>query len=425
MPRRPLARLADCLLATSFLSAALASPALAAPGDLDTSFGGDGRVTTNFTANFDGAEGVAIQADGKIVAAGTSGGKRFGLARYDTDGTLDPSFGGGDGKVSTDFTAGPDAANGVAIQADGKIVAAGIANIEGADPKFALARYNADGTLDTSFSSDGKIRTNFTAGFDAANDLGIQADGRIVAAGFAGSGNARFALARYDTDGTLDTSFGGGDGKVRTNFTAGFDAAGGMDIQANGKLVAAGFTGGPNTMFALALYNTDGTLDTSFSTDGKVTTNFTPGADGANSVAAQMDGKIVAAGLAGDADTKFALARYNADGTLDTSFSSDGKVRTNFTGDFDTANDLAIQADGKIVAAGFAGGANTTFALARYDTDGTLDTSFGGDGRVTTNFTAGFDAAFALALEADGKIVAAGLAGAADTKFALARYLVV
>jgi uncharacterized delta-60 repeat protein len=424
MPRRSLARLADCLLATSFLTAALASPALAAPGDIDTSFGGDGKVTTNFTADFDGAEGVAIQADGKILAAGTSGGKKFGLARYETDGTLDTSFGGGDGKVSTDLTAGPDAANGVAIQADGKIVAAGIANIEGADPKFALARYNADGTLDTSFSSDGIVRTNFTPGFDAANDLGIQADGKIVAAGFAGSGNARFALARYNTDGTLDTSFGG-DGKVRTNFTAGFDAAGGMDIQANGKIVAAGFTGGPNTMFALARYNTDGTLDTSFGTDGKVTTNFTPGADGANSAAVQTNGKIVAAGLAGDADTKFALARYNVDGTLDTSFSSDGKVRTNFTGDFDTANDLAIQADGKVVAAGFAGGANTTFALARYETDGTLDTSFGGDGRVTTNFTADFDAAFALALQADGKIVAAGFAEGANPRFALARYLVV
>jgi uncharacterized delta-60 repeat protein len=178
-------------------------------------------------------------------------------------------------------------------------------------------------------------------------------------------------------------------------------------------------------MFALARYNTDGTLDTSFGTDGKVTTNFTPGADGANSAAVQTNGKIVAAGLAGDADTKFALARYNVDGTLDTSFSSDGKVRTNFTGDFDTANDLAIQADGKVVAAGFAGGANTTFALARYETDGTLDTSFGGDGRVTTNFTADFDAAFALALQADGKIVAAGFAEGANPRFALARYLVV
>jgi uncharacterized delta-60 repeat protein len=169
--------------------------AFAAAGQLDPTFRGDGKVTTQITAGRDVASGVALQANGKIVAVGRAArsGGRFAMARYKPNGALDSTF-GGDGKVTTDFTTGEDGANGVAIQADGKIVAGG-----SADDRFALARYRHNGTLDSTFGGHGKVTTEFTAGADFAAGVALQADGKIVAAGGASvfTTRARFALARY------------------------------------------------------------------------------------------------------------------------------------------------------------------------------------------------------------------------------------
>ncbi len=392
-------------------------------GTLDTSFSGDGTQTTDFggVGGFDQGNGVAIQGDGKIVALGRAGGGGgdFGLARYNSDGTLDTSF-SGDGKQTTDF-GGSDEASGVALQADGKIVAVGRAEGTG-DDDFALARYNTDGSLDTGFSGDGKQTTNFGYS-EFANQVALQGDGKIVAAGFTGGaaprGSGDFALARYNTDGSLDASFSG-DGRQTTDFSPDAfdrDEATGVALQTDGKIVAVGPIGGGD--FALARYNTDASLDTSFSGDGKQTTDF-GGSDEANGVALQTDGKIVAVGAgAGD----FALARYNTDGTLDPSFSGDGKQTTNFAG-FDQASGVAIQADGKIVAVGGTGDqlSGDGFALVRYNTNGTLDTSFSGDGKQTTDF-GDFANATGVALQGDGKIVVVGTASTgSDGHFALARY---
>ena len=410
------------LLGALTVNVVLASPAVAAAGDLDTSFGGDGRVTTDF-GGFDEALGVAIQSNGKIVAAGftewfPSPLHDFALARYNRDGSLDSSF-NGDGKVTTDFGGSDDVAHGVAIQSDGKIVAGG-RGTTGDD--FALARYNRDGSLDTSFGGDGKVSTDF-GGFDGAlGGVAIQPDGKIVAAGFTAAGDD-FALARYNRDGSLDTSFDG-DGKVTTDF-GGLDVAFGVAIQPDGRIVAAGAAGGDD-FFALARYNRDGSLDTNFDGDGKVTTDF-GGFDQALEIAIQPNGSIVtagrtvASGTTGDDD--FALARYNRDGSLDTSFEGDGKVTTDF-GASDQAFGVAIQPNRKIVAAGFAG---DDFALARYNRDGSLDTSFNGDGKVTTDFGGPSDVAFGVAIQPDGGIVAAGAAPATESgqfgDFGLARYL--
>lgn len=185
-------------------------------GSLDTAFSGDGKATTNVTSGFDSAYGVAIQpVDAKIVAAGevAGSGGRFGLVRYDTDGSLDAGF-GGDGRVTTNFTSRYDAAGDVVVQGDGRIVAAGIAG--GSGSQFALARYNSDGSLDATFGGDGKVTTNFTAGSDFAFGVLVQPDGKIVAAGRAGGSGGRIAVARYETDGDLDPTFDG-DGKVLTN----------------------------------------------------------------------------------------------------------------------------------------------------------------------------------------------------------------
>jgi uncharacterized delta-60 repeat protein len=413
--------------AVAFALAALSTnTALASPGDLDITFGGVGKVTTDFTKGFDAANAVAIEADGKIVAAGVAkNGQVFALARYNSDGILDTTF-GDHGKVTTNFTAENDVAKGVAMQDDGKIVGVGQA---GNGPRFVLARYDPDGSLDPSFGGDGKVSTSFaTKGGDAASSVAIQADGKIVAAGTAHTYCTceKYAVARYNSDGRLDTSFGG-DGKVTVHFKGGGEA-GATAIGSDGKIVVVGGSVPDVDKFQVARFNADGTLDTTFGGDGKVTTNMGQGEESATGVAIQANGMVAVVGYTdlphegGETfgPAKFALARYNVRGTLDTTFGGDGKVTTRFRTDA-IPNGVAIQADRRIVAVGGVGGAGGRFAVARYDPDGTLDTSFGGDGKVTTNFTAEEDVASAVAIQSDGRIVAAGKAR--GNRFALARYL--
>jgi uncharacterized delta-60 repeat protein len=403
-----------------------------ADGSLDTTFGSGGTITTAFSGY---ADAVALQADGKIVAAGlgesTGAGQDFALARFNANGSLDTSFGSG-GEVTTDFSGHADDAYAVALQADGKIVAAGFASTpDGQSSNFALGRYNSDGSLDATFGSGGKVTTAFANVSNAANAVVLQADGKIVAAGFTsnGAGNDDFALARYTTSGSLDTSFGSG-GKVTTDFAVSQDRANAVVLQADGKIVAAGFSSSRNPSdFALARYTASGLLDTSFGNKGKVTTDFAGFGDTADAVAVQADGKIVTAGDAYSNRTSddFALARYTASGGLDTSFGSGGKVTTDSVGPTNNyAQGMAIQSDGKIVVAGFTTDYSSSyFSLARYNTDGSLDAGFGSGGEVTTDF--GFhqyDRAHAVALQTDGKIVVVGTAYSSGTgnNFALARY---
>jgi uncharacterized delta-60 repeat protein len=423
---------AALLVSVLLAGSALTTPALGADGDLDPTCDGDGKVTTDFAGDADRGTDVVVQADGKIVIAGrtrtTATNFDFALARYNPDGSLDLSF-GADGTVTTDFVGGHDEVGGVAIQADGKIVAAGVAGT-GSLPDFGVVRYNPDGSLDTSFDGDGKVITDF-GGNDAASAIAIQSDGKILAAGGSSLGNPDFALARYNADGSLDTSFGG-DGTVTTDFTGQdvHDLASGVAVQADGKIVAAGeaiTTPSGDLDFAVVRYNPDGSLDTSFDGDGKASTDFGTILDRALGVDLQSDGKIVAAGSVTTDFSRgridFALARYNPNGSLDTAFSGDGKVTTDFAGAQDEAFAVAVQTDGKVVAAGPANtGSTFDFGIARYNANGSLDSGFSGDGKVATDF-AGDDEAAGVAIQADGKIVAAGSAGTGTASdFALARY---
>ncbi|MDZ8140820.1 MAG: DUF4347 domain-containing protein, partial [Nostoc sp. DedQUE04] len=375
----------------------------------DTSFSSDGKVTTDlgFIA-IDIGRSVALQTDGKIIVAGDSNGD-FALVRYNTDGSLDTSF-NSNGKVTTDLgLLSIDIGYSLAIQADGKIIVAGT---NGTD--FALARYNSNGSLDTSFSSDGKVTTGFGLTIDIAHSTTVQADGKIIVAGTDGTD---FALARYNSNGSLDTSFSS-DGKVTTDFgLLAIDIVYSTAVQADGKIIVAGVSNGD---FALARYNSNGSLDTSFSSDGKVTTDFGLLAiDIVYSTVVQADGKIL---VAGESNGDFALARYNSDGSLDTSFSSDGKVTTDFgLLPNEIAYSLAVQADGKILVAGVS---NNDFALVRYNSDGSIDTTFDNDGKVSTDLGLGLltlDIAYGLVQQPDGKIIVAGTDG---TDFAVVRYLV-
>jgi len=348
-----------------------------------------------------------------------------------TDGDLDPTFGTAGvptletaGQVMTDFDHSTDIANAVAVQADGKLVVVGTTYINNdyTDEDFAVARYNAHGTLDTTFGTGGKVRTDFPGLAAVASSVVIQPDGKIVVAGgafplFTFLGD--FKLVRYNPNGSLDTSFGEG-GIVTTTFPEGsyaFDVA----LQPDGKIIAAGtvfvaFDPGESsdTDFALARYNPDGTPDATFGNGGQVTTDFVGFEDDAFSVLIQPDGKIIAVGSANDPATfyDFAAVRYLSNGTIDTTFGVAGRVRTDF-GDqnFDRARSAALQPDGRIVAAGFAisqNGLSQNFAVARYTSNGVLDTTFSGDGKTQIDFGNCCQGATKVLLQSDGKIITVG-----------------
>lgn len=419
----------SALLLALLLTALASRPALAAAGDLDTSFSTDGKTTVNFTSRNDSGWAAAVDGSNRVVVAGEAAGVgyRFAIARFNADGTLDTTF-GGDGKVLTDFTPQYDGAWGVAIQADGKIVAAGDAGIGSGNSSFAVARYNDDGTLDGSFSGDGKVRIQFTAKNDPVAGLALDADGDIVVSGGAAtsSANPRLAVARLNPNGSPDATFSR-DGKVMTDLSSAAvsDYANAVVVQTDGRIVAGGLSG---ERFVVVRYDENGTLDTTFGGDGKVFTNLTSDQDTIHGLAIQSGGRIVAAGIAGGGgpDPGFALARYNpVNGALDTTFSGDGKVITQFTSGWDAPNGVTVQADDSIVAAGGAAGSGFRFAVARYTPNGVLDTSFGGDGKVTTNFTAREDYSRGVDIDGDGNVVVAGYAAYAEggnAVFAVARY---
>jgi uncharacterized delta-60 repeat protein len=407
---------------------------------LDLSFRIGGKTVTDFFELTDEAHDVVIQPDGKIVVVGTATPKIsthdfFALVRYNADGLRDASF-GTDGKVLTNFNSFEDVAEAVALQADGKIVVAGTTfrspNSSGdRSSDFALARYNADGSLDTTFGTGGKVTTDVFGSPDFAKDVLIQPDGKIVVVG----ASHGFSVARYNSNGSPDTTFSPF-GYVRVTLNSADDRAEAGALQPDGKIVAAGSTG-QRFQFTLARFNTNGLLDSGFDGDGFAAIDFSgmgSSFDTARGVAVQPDGKIVAAGYVNGSGPLLpmgsgeALARVNPDGSPDPTFGAGGKV---LTADFfgartGGATDLALQPDGRIVAVGGAGSSDfnsTDFTVSRYNADGSPDPTFGSGGKLKTNFFDGQDVAMAVALQADGKIVAAGWAVVGLPRdFAVARY---
>lgn len=415
----------------------LPGPARADAGDLDPTFGNGGKVITDLGGFLDMANTVALLPDGKIVVGGSFTINifitHFALVRYNHDGSLDTSFGTG-GIVLTDLR-GNEQIGDIAIQSDGKIVAGGsTVSPAGGSRDFALARYNSNGSLDTGFGTGGVAITHFSGGSGAIADLEIQTDGRIVVAGNVGTitsggfiASVDFALARYDSNGSLDASFGNG-GLVTTDFAGANSQCRAVVIQSDGKIAVAGNTFSIGSSdFALARYNTDGTLDSSFGLGGKITTDFSGGNDNDNEAASslviQSDGKLIAAGITGDFSLlDYALARYNANGSLDTSFGTDGKVTTDFFNGSDTLSEIGFEPDGKIVAAGTVRpnipmppfDLVRDFALARYDKDGHLDATFGVGGKITTDLFGFADDATSIAIQPDGNIIVVGFGNPAS-----------
>ncbi|HYE15359.1 MAG TPA: hypothetical protein VD968_13005 [Pyrinomonadaceae bacterium] len=412
-----------------------------------TPFSDDGMLTDDVSAAVsspeldDAAFSVAIQSTGRIVAGGyveqfgEPSHKDFTLSRYNQDGTTDATF----TSPSTNFGANPDdRIYGIALEADDDIVAAGSSHAHGAGSSDAVvALYGANGGAHTG-----------SAIFSTANDAGsvdeefyavaIQpSDGKIVAVGTTNAnGLYDFLIVRYDALLNLDTTFGDGDGVVTIDFNTAstVEAARAVAIDSGGNIVVAGYThSGTNFDFAVArLLGADGSPDPTFAGDGTIVTDFFSRSDQAFGLALQADGKIVVGGSSvvdATPNKDFALARYETDGDLDATFDTDGLQTTDFFGEADIIRSVVVQPDQKIAAAGQARIQRDHFALARYDTGGSLDTTFSADGMVTTPFAHDKeDRAYGLALQDDGKLVAAGYAENPSSPFpvrdfALARYL--
>jgi uncharacterized delta-60 repeat protein len=438
-------RFAHTLMLAAALLVAFAVPSAAAPGQLDLSFGVGGTVVTEFPSSYSGARAVAVQADGRIVAAGFAHTNDsiisdFALTRYDTSGALDPTFGTG-GRVRTDFGGRFDEALAVAIQSDGRIVVAGSSS-DATGSDMAVARYNDDGTLDISFDGDGLALVDF--GSEAsARAVALQPDGKVVLAGGvahpvgAGCCVSDFALARLTSAGAPDTSFDG-DGQVVTDFLPGadngHDAAQAVLVQADGRIVAAG-SGVASVVsvdFAVARYLADGSLDPTFSNDGLATTDFVGYFDEIRDLAVDTSGRLVAGGQScefpGNSDEvcDFGLVRYSSSGTPDRRFGRQGRIRTDLGGDVgEGIRGVVMQTDGRIVAAGDTSGpGGPDVGLARYRSDGRLDRSFGVNGVVITPVSPSTDEVGGLALQADGRLLVAGTTAVQQSfGFFVSRYL--
>jgi uncharacterized delta-60 repeat protein len=404
------------------------TPPFEPAGVLDASFGAAGKAT--LTAFGGDRSAMALQPDGKIVIVGGTF-TDFILARFNADGSLDTSF-DADGKVTTDMVSNEqEEALGVATQPDGKIVVVGYTGAPGpgGPSSFALARYNTDGSLDTSFGSSGKVVSGVLGN---AYAIAIQSDGKIVVAGdvpiSSGADFADFVLARYNINGTLDAGFGSG-GQVTTDIGGGTNTARNIVLQPNGAIVVSGepfgtFTGSDHT--DVVRYQSNGNPDATFGAGGKLMLN---GARVGEGLALQGDGKFV---LVGNVDvsvppalpgsvTEFAVRRLNADGGTDNSFGGAGAASTTISGQRDSAQAVALQSDGKIVVAGRSSNTNVNFAVARFNSDGTLDTDFADDGKLTIDFFGFTDIAENVTVQPDGKIVLGGLARDDVDGYGLAR----
>jgi uncharacterized delta-60 repeat protein len=402
-----------------------------ADGSLDTTFGTGGIVVTAIGSGSDRAYGLTVGRDGRLVAVGSSfngSDDDFAVVRYLSTGALDASF-GGTGIVTTANGPARDVAHAVAVRKDGTIFVGGSSS-NGSDDDFAVVAYTPLGGLQTTFGVGGKVTTPIRSGDDAIDAIAVQPDGKLLVAGDSAGSTYAFALARYSTNGRLDASFQGG--TVKTSIGVGDDHAHALAVLASKNhvtsIVAAGSASDGSTgSFALVRYTSSGAPDPAFtSRPGSVTTHIASGTDRVNAVVApKSGGGLLAAGASSNGtDDDFALARYTVDGRPMTTFGNGGVVWTDFGSGDDRAQAVLAQPDGKFVLAGSASnGSNDDIALARYNTDGSLDSSFGTGGKVTTDIGGGDDAAYALVRQADGKLVVAGLGySGGRNDFVLVRY---
>jgi uncharacterized delta-60 repeat protein len=405
-------------------------------GQLDTSFGEGGIVNTSIAPS-DLGQRIASQSDGKLlVTAAIQSSSMLGLLRYNLDGSLDEFF-GDEGVVTSPFSSnGINTANytfEIALQNDGKILIAGTSQGESTFD-FTLFRLNSNGSLDESFGSDGKTLVNYgISNSSTAASVLVQADGKILLGGTASISNSNeFALARLLPDGSLDSTFDT-DGKATYSVGDYDDRALAMALQEDGKIILGGSSlGALITEYSLLRVNDNGSPDNSFGTDGRVITPFDTHGNELHDIKLLPDGKICATGrsyglLNGGFAYNFSLIQYLSDGSLNLDFGVDGKVITNIGGNFDNdfSDALVVQPDGKIIV----GGTSLAlfyfqFAAVRYTASGDLDATFGTDGIVLTPIGTSSAYGSDIVLQNDGKLVILGHSSPnnSETSITLARY---
>ena len=400
-------------------------PLSAQDGTLDISFDGDGMLTSDINLATDKGRAMAVQADGKVIVAGhttVNDTNHICLIRYQENGAKDSSF-GNLGIVITNLSI-HSSAHDIAIQDDGKMIV--VAQGTG---RFLALRYLSNGSIDSTFGNQGQVNTAIIGNNAFANEVILQADGKIVLGGSvrnSGWDGYAFALTRYTSTGQVDSTFGQF-GIVITDIVPGgglsaLDQLKALALQPNGKIIAGGVSG---RHFGLSRYLIDGSLDPSFGNGGMLTTSISQtGNEVINSLEVHPDGSIFAGGFSVDTLSNFAIVKYQANGNLDSSFAQHGISITRLSADRDGIEDMIIQPDGKILAGGVIIENNfPAFAIARFDSLGNLDQTFGQGGFVQTKVDGKMSSLASISLQADGKIIAAGTGGEhPNTDFILARY---
>jgi uncharacterized delta-60 repeat protein len=381
----------------------------AAPGDLDTGFAnGTGYAVPglNWKVN-----GIAVQPDGKYVLVGVKD-FDFAVARLDTDGTLDTTFGGGDGEVVTEVSAGGAEARSIAIDDAQKIVVAGWAHDNVSNYDTAVVRYDSSGNLDTTFGNNGITITQVTSDTDRAYDVKLQSDGKILLAGESRiGGNYYFSLLRYSNVGALDATFGSNG--ISTVYFNGNSYGRAVEVDSQGRIVVGGyaFISGDED-YALARFDSDGVLDTTFGSSGMVVTEL-GSYDRAIAVGVQSDGKILLMGDSYNGNTNgydFAAVRYSDDGGVDSTFGTSGIAEKLHVGpDADVAYAGVLQDGGEILIAGTSGDYSSPgVGLVRYATNGVADTSFSEDGKTSAQIDSRVANIRAMALDGNGYVLVVG-----------------
>lgn len=395
-------------------------------GSFDASFDSDGIVITDIGTDKDNLTDILIQQDGKIVAVGSTNipgpfsQSEICIVRYNPDGTLDTSF-DTDGKVITQLSSGGnEEGNAVAIQSDGKIVVVGQSPGTIYD-EIIILRFNTNGSLDSTFGNNGLVIADINSKDDVSFDVLIQPDGKIVITASTRFGTTESFLLRYNIDGSLDNTFGNtGVGWIQDAL------ARKMAIHSDGKIVVAcPYLIGSTGVFYTVRFDTSGNYDNSYGTTGKIITDITSGVDQATCISIQGDGKIIAAGSSSDGTNhSFSLVRYNSDGSIDETFSDDGIVITPIGSSNAIINSIDIQSDGKIVATGYAAmnGNTINIAIVRYNSNGSLDNTFGSNGILTPSIGTSSSQGQSVLIQQNGKILVGGSASKSNQDFMLARF---
>lgn len=416
----------------------------AQPGSLDLTFGQGGKILTNVDETRNDASSVLIQPDGRIVVVGSSMpveyaglGGYFTLVRYNLDGSVDNDF-GLNGNVTTVINGEDDIAFSGALQADGKIIAAGY-TLTGTNYDFVMVRYNPDGTRDPTFGMDGIIITDFNGGNDIVNQVLIEPDGDIILIGYTGDDEfdeIDMAFAKYKPDGTPDHTFGG-DGLVIVPASDPklWDIAYAVAVQADGRLVIVGSSEIYNPVttevkeeIIVLRLDGNGALDNTFGNSGVVELEIGQHRDVATSIVINSEGKIIvlAESRTNSGYSDLVIVRFTSFGALDTTFGTNGMTVVSFDNTDDKGYSLVLQPDQKILAGGYtarSNGSKVDYALARFDSNGFLDNTFGNGGKVTVDFQGSFDYGAAIVLQQNGNIVMAGSSNAQnDFDFGLVRF---